>query len=198
MILIVNNGSIFIEIIEGILKEDGQDCVVVPQDALFQEIEEHQYIGVVLSGGPKPNLDEAFRFDMIKANIACLINYDLPVLGICEGHEIFGDACGGVVAKMPEPSIHDELPITVTDRTGIFAGLPETFPAYEHHSYAVQSVPPILEIAAHSSVNKIEALFHRTRPLFSTQFHPEKSGEFGKTIFRNFVKICRQHRPATW
>jgi len=145
---------------------------------------------VILSGGG-PLLDKKIYFKKIRADISCLINYTVPILGICEGHEIIGHACGGELVKLKKKARYTNLKLKILNKTKIFKGLPDTIEVYEHHSRYVKNVPDDLIITASSKKDKIEAFFHKKRPIFGVQFHPEKSGKAGEKIFKNFVELCK-------
>ncbi len=192
MILIVNNHSKKVKFIEHILRENGVRYIVKDQRSLFKTVEKHRYKGVILSGG-KPDLDEKIYLRSIKANIACLVNYDVPILGICEGHQIICDAAGGEIVKMKKASEYPNLKVRLKKRSKIFRGLPATIEVVEHHGRYAKAVPKELEIVASSKKNKIEAVFHKKRPIFGVQFHPEVSGIWGSKILKNFINICNKY-----
>ncbi len=189
MILIIDNHSKNVPLIENILKKFGARYIVKDQKSSFRELEKNTYKGIIFSGGV-PYLDELIDFNEIKADIACLINYDVPILGICVGHEIIGDACGADIAKHATPEWFTEMKVKILSKKKIFAGIPDEITVYEHHERYLKNIPKILEITASSRKTKVEAVFHKTRPIFGLQFHPEKSGVAGEKIFKNFVDLC--------
>ncbi|MCK5474310.1 MAG: gamma-glutamyl-gamma-aminobutyrate hydrolase family protein [Candidatus Aenigmarchaeota archaeon] len=189
MILIIDNHSKNVPLIENILKKFNVKYKVFDQKTDFRNIEKNTYKGIIFSGGV-PYLDEKIYFDAIKADISCMINYDIPILGICVGHEIIGEACGAELLKLKKPSWMPNLKVKILKKSKIFKGLPDEIIAYEHHERYLKNVPAELEIAATSRKDKVEAIFHKTRPIFGLQFHPEKSGVAGEKIFKNFVDLC--------
>ncbi len=189
MILIVDNHSKNVPLIESILKKQGVAHVTKNQKALLKTLDKQKYKGVILSGG-LPLLDEKISFNSIRADIACLVNYDVPILGICVGHEIIGAACGAELVKLKEHSWIPNLKVRILSKEKIFAGLPDAIRVYEHHSRYLKNVPRELVVAASSRKDRIEAVFHTEKPIFGLQFHPEKSGMHGAKIFRNFLDIC--------
>ena len=116
---------------ERILKENNVDFIVKDQS---DEIDFNKNIsGVILSGGD-PYLDTKILLEQIRGDIASIINLDVPVLGICEGHEIIAEICGGNITKMAKPAKYNNLEVKIIDKSGIFKHLPENIKVYEHHS----------------------------------------------------------------
>jgi len=189
MILIVDNHSKNVPLIESILKKQGVDCAIKDQKALLKTLDKQKYKGVILSGG-LPLLDEKINFNSIRADIACLMNYDVPIMGICVGHEIIGAACGAELVKLKDHSWIPNLKVKILSKEKIFTGLPDAIHVYEHHSRYLKNVPDELAVAASSRKDRIEAVFHAEKSIFGLQFHPEKSGVHGAKIFRNFLDIC--------
>ena len=189
MILIVNNHSRDLPELKECLSELGADFFLRDQRSMLNNLEKKDVTGIILSGG-SPFIDHKIYLSRIRADIASLLNYDVPVLGICEGHEIIAEVFGGEVVKMKKPSEYNDLEVTIKERRAIFSGLPRTVKVYEHHSRYVKGVERNFITAATSKKNEIEAIFHRERPIFGVQFHPEMSGETGKKILKNFIDIC--------
>lgn len=193
MILIVDNYSQNLKEITKILRKTNQKYYIIKQNDSFDRVKLNKTKGVILTGGD-PSLDRLIHLNQIRANIACLINLDVPILGICEGHEIIGNACGGDVTKLRKPSHFNYLRVKVIKRSKIFKGLPENIFVYESHSRYVSRVPKIFEVTANSRKDKIEGMFHKTKPIFGVQFHPERGGDVGEQIIKNFLDICDSYK----
>jgi GMP synthase (glutamine-hydrolysing) len=192
MILIVNNHSRNVPLIKDILKKYRFKFAEKDQKSLFRNLDSSKIKGVILSGG-RPQLDQRLYFNKIRADVSCLINYDVPILGICEGHEIIAEACGGEVVKLRNPSRYASLRVKILKNSKIFKGLPEHIEVYEEHSRYARSLPKELVVSASSRKDTIEGLFHKNKPIFGVQFHPERSGEHGEKIIKNFLDICRDY-----
>lgn len=82
------------------------------------------------------------------------------------------------------------MKVKILSKKKIFKGIPDEITVYEHHERYLKNIPDMLEIVASSRKTKVEAIFHKTRPIFGLQFHPEKSGKYGEKIFKNFVDLC--------
>lgn len=189
MIVIIDNHSKNIRYIKDILKKLHTPYIVKDQRSFFKDFEKYDINGVILSGGG-PLLDLDIDFSRLRADLACLINLDVPVLGICLGYELIGEACGGNVLKLKKPSLNKKHKVKILNKNRIFKNLPDVIYVYEHHFRYLRDVPKVLEISARSKRDKIEAFFHKKKKLYGLQFHPEKSGKAGEIIFENFLNEC--------
>lgn len=138
---------------------------------------------LVLSGGaPRIGLEDTLgNTDVYLEHAHC------PILGICAGHQymarFFGGACGE--ARIPE---YGKVEIGVIEPDALFADLPERMIVWESHNDEVVEMPPDFTLLASSENCTVQAMRHRTRPLFGVQFHPEvEHTQFGKEIFTNFL-----------
>src|SRR6201996_5983268 len=127
--------------------------------------------------------------------------FDLPVLGVCLGHQGIATAFGGAVEGAPAP-VHGEATEIVHEGAPMFAGIPPRFEAVRYHSWVVaEPLPDCLEVTARASDGTVMALAHRTRPIWGVQFHPESIGTpSGAALVRNFVaatgRAVAPPRPA--
>ncbi|MBS3167528.1 gamma-glutamyl-gamma-aminobutyrate hydrolase family protein [Candidatus Woesearchaeota archaeon] len=192
MLLVINHHSPNIPYIEEVLSSLKVKYIIKDRKKMFKDFEHSKFKGVILSGGG-PLLDRGINFKEVRAGISCLINYDLPILGICLGHELISISCGGEVIKLKKEIRNPTNRVSILKKNHIFKGLPDQIHAYEHHGRYVKNVPSFLEVVATSHKDRIEAVFHKKRPIFGIQFHPERSGEVGKKIFQNFLEICKEY-----
>ena len=152
---------------------------VVPND--FPGLEEAVRKGekVILSPGPGVVHDFCHRatFRLLRR-----LPPDIPVLGVCLGHQILGVCFGAALEQLPGPS-------------PLFAGLPEEFPAGLYHSWRLsrESWPDELIVTAEDGRGHIQAIRHRTRPLYGIQFHPESIlTPSGSLMLRNFLALSQK------
>ena len=190
MILLINNKSINTPYIRKILRKNKVAFIEKDQSSLLHKVKASDVSGVILGGG-KPDLNEMLKFKQIRANIACLTRFSCPIFGICEGHEIIAEAFGSELLVLPHKHKDKKHKTTLRKRTKIFRGLPRTIEVYEAHGKFVKNISPEFEITASAHNGRIEGMFHRKKPIYSVQFHPEKSGEVGEKILMNFVKLCK-------
>ena len=114
---------------------------------------------------------------------------ELPMLGVCLGHQCIGEAFGGKVVRASR-LMHGKTSPIIHDGRTIFAGLTNPFEAMRYHSLLVEpnSIPPSMEVSAHTAEGEIMGLRHRQHRVEGVQFHPESIGtREGKDLLRNFL-----------
>ena len=140
---------------------------------------------IVLSPGPKHPKDSGICLEILKEIT------DIPILGICLGHQAFGLVHGATVKRLEVPLHGKTSVLTVTEpQSVLFKGLPQQFSVMRYHSLYVDkdTLPQELIITALSDDGVIMALQHKTKPIHSIQFHPESFfTEYGKNILKNFL-----------
>lgn len=145
---------------------------------------------VVISPGPgHPGVPEDV------GSSAEALRGDLPVLGVCLGHQLMAQECGGTVAQVPPA--HGIVSQIHHDGSALFSGLASPFPAVRYHSLAVTEVPEQLEITARTEDGLVMGLRHREKPWWGVQFHPESIGApEAARVIHNFVALVRRRRQA--
>ncbi len=116
----------------------------------------------------------------------------VPVFGVCLGHQTIGQAFGGKVVRAPA-MMHGKVSRIHHNDTGIFAGLAQDFQATRYHSLMVgrDSLPDCLEVTATSSDGVIMGLSHREHNLHGVQFHPESiASQHGHALLKNFLDLA--------
>lgn len=140
--------------------------------------------GIVISPGPGAPRDAGVSLDMIRE-----LGADVPLLGVCLGHQCVVEAFGGQVVRAPE-LLHGKTSRIHHGGAGVLAGLPDPFVAVRYHSLcaAPESLPPSLEVTATSESGVIMGIRHRELPIEGVQFHPESIlTEGGRQILSNFL-----------
>ena len=115
---------------------------------------------------------------------------ELPILGVCLGHQCMGEAFGGRVDRASR-LMHGKTSPVIHDGRTIFEGLPSPFDAMRYHSLLVNfdSMPDCLEVSARTAEGEVMGLRHKTMMIEGVQFHPESIGTIeGKNLLRNFLK----------
>jgi anthranilate synthase component 2 len=123
---------------------------------------------------------------------------DLPIFGVCLGHQAIGQAYGGEVIHA-KALMHGKTSPIHHNGKGVFAGLKNPFTATRYHSLSVRKddLPSALEVTAWTDDGEIMGVQHRTRPVFGVQFHPESiATECGYDLLANFLEIAGVKRLA--
>jgi anthranilate synthase component 2 len=194
MLLIIDNYDSFTFNLVHYFQELGATTRVVRNDALSAgEAFALQPQGIVLSPGPCDPDRAGICLELIRQLPA-----DLPLLGVCLGHQAIGQAFGGDVISAKQ-IMHGKTSQISHDATGLFAGLPSPFTATRYHSLAVkpETLPACLRATAHTADGEIMGLTHIERPIHGVQFHPESiASEYGHDLLRNFLDMARPRRSA--
>ena len=194
MILVIDNYDSFTYNLVHYLNELGAETVVHRNDAMSAaEALALKPEAVVLSPGPCTPNEAGICLALIAAAPA-----DLPILGVCLGHQSIGQALGGEVIRAQSLMHGKTSPIHHVGR-GIFAGLPNPFTATRYHSLSVrrETLPAELDVTAWTDDGEIMGFSHRTRPLHGLQFHPESiATEGGHQMLANFLELAGVKRLA--
>ncbi|OGS63356.1 MAG: GMP synthase [Euryarchaeota archaeon RBG_19FT_COMBO_69_17] len=188
-VYVVDNGGQWTHREWRVLKYLGVETKIVPNDTPAAALSDLD--GLVLSGGaPRVGVDPG----KMGRNGEYLDALDVPILGICAGHQFMASHFGGRAAPAKVPEFGKAV-LTVRDPDVLFDGLPRTFEVWESHNDEVAAVPAGFVPLASSPNCDVQAMRSLERPLFGLQFHPEvEDTQFGKEIFRNFVRVCEDGR----
>ena len=194
MILVIDNYDSFTYNLVHYLNELGAETDVYRNDALsVAQALGLKPEGVLLSPGPCTPNEAGICLELLKSAPA-----DLPILGVCLGHQSIGQAFGGEVIRA-KALMHGKTSAIHHNGKGVFKGLPNPFTATRYHSLSVkrETLPEELEITAWTDDGEIMGFQHRSRPIFGVQFHPESiATEGGHQLLTNFLDIAGAHRMA--
>ncbi|GLZ36366.1 aminodeoxychorismate synthase, component I [Lentzea sp. NBRC 105346] len=168
----------------------GAEPTVVTNDSnTWDGIDLSLFDAVVVSPGPGHPARDSGR------SLSVLASSDVPVLGVCLGHQLLGLLGGASVVPAPQPR-HGHLERVWHNETGLFEGIPSGFTAVRYHSLCVSpDLPSSLEALAFAEDGVVMALRHRERPWWGVQFHPESvASQHGDRLMRNFGELARAHR----
>lgn len=194
MILLIDNYDSFTYNLVHYLGELGarvtvwRNDMISVEDALALKPE-----AIVLSPGPGRPESAGISLDLVRDAPA-----DMPIFGVCLGHQTIGEAFGAEVVRADE-LMHGKTSRVHHAGTGVFDGLPDGFSATRYHSLTVApaSVPDVLEVTARTEDGVIMGLQHRDRPVHGVQFHPESiASEHGHALLGNFLNSAGLKRAA--
>ena len=170
MILILDNYDSFTYNIYQLFSELGAEVEVIRHDCItVEEIKQRGYEALVISPGPGVPKEAGISEDAIRQ-----LGAELPILGICLGHQAIGEVYGGKVVRAGA-IVHGKSSPLHHDGRGIYEGLPQNIPVARYHSLIVEreSLPDCLEISSELEDGTIMGLRHKEYPVEGIQFHPE-------------------------
>ena len=191
MILVIDNYDSFTYNLVQYLGELGATPEVRRNDAItVEEIGALRPSAIVLSPGPCTPAEAGITVEAIRR-----WGSEIPILGVCLGHQAIGEAYGGRVVRAKRV-MHGKTSRIAHDGRELFAGLPNPLEVMRYHSLVIEpsSVPDALEVIAHASDDptEIHAVRHRGHPVWGVQFHPESVlTQGGKALLRNFLDLAR-------
>lgn len=187
MILMIDNYDSFTYNLVQYLGQLGEEVAVRRNDAIdLDGIAEMNPEAIFLSPGPCSPEHAGITIDVIRR-----FHRDVPLMGICLGHQAIGQAFGGQIVRAGRV-MHGKTSPILNDGLTIFQGLPSPFPAGRYHSLLVEreTLPGCLEVSAETEEGEVMGLRHREWPVEGIQFHPESIlTPSGKRIIRNFLKL---------
>lgn len=185
-ILLLDNYDSFTYNLLHYLGELGADVEVVRNDKITpHEVIAKKPQGIVISPGPGTPDDSGICLELIKKTSG-----DIPLFGVCLGHQAIGQAFGGKVVR--SAPMHGKTSAVSHEGKTVFAGLPNPFTATRYHSLIVEreSLPDCLEVTAQTQDGIIMGLSHKKHITHGVQFHPESiASEHGHAILKNFLDM---------
>jgi para-aminobenzoate synthetase len=194
-LLVDNHDSYTYNVFHLLAAASGEEPVVVNNDAVsWRVLARAKFDAYVLSPGPgRP--ERWHDFGVCRD----ILSYsEVPVLGICLGHQGIGNLLEGGVTSAPEP-MHGRLSHVRHRGTGIFNGVPQDFSVVRYHSLAITGpVGPEGHVVAWADDGVVMGVEHDSRPMWGVQFHPESiATEFGDRIARNFFELAERHSASS-
>jgi para-aminobenzoate synthetase len=192
-LLVDNYDSYTYNVFQLLAAVSGEEPIVIQNDAVsWGALSRWDFDAIVISPGPgHPDRWHDFGVcsDILRWS-------EVPILGICLGHQGLGRLLDGVVAAAPM-AMHGRVSHVRHVGRGLFAGIPQNFSVVRYHSLAVSGpIGPDGRVTAWTDDGVVMAIEHRRRPLWGVQFHPESvSTEHGRTLIENFYALARHHKP---
>jgi anthranilate synthase/aminodeoxychorismate synthase-like glutamine amidotransferase len=188
MILLIDNYDSFTYNIKQYIEELGYTCVVYRNDAItLEQIAALKPQSIVISPGPGDPDSAGITLEVIRRFAG-----EIPILGVCLGHQAIGQVFGGNIVRARQPK-HGKISKVTHSGQGIFNGLPSPFRAARYHSLVIEkeSLPSCLEVSAETEDGTIMAVRHREMNIHGVQFHPESiATECGREMFLEFLKMA--------
>lgn len=184
MIVVIDNYDSFTYNLVQYLGELGAELRIFRNDAVTPgEIRQLAPSHIVISPGPGDPTDSGISNDVIRE-----FYRDVPILGVCLGHQCIGHTFGGAVGRAPRLMHGKTSPIYHTGG-GLFEGIPSPFEAGRYHSLIVKEpLPDELRVTAFTKEGEVMGIRHKRYPLYGVQFHPESVlTRSGKQILKNFL-----------
>jgi len=187
VILVVDNYDSFTYNLVQILLGIGIEVEIVRNDVeTVEQLLERGPAGILLSPGPGRPENAGVCPELVDRRPA------IPILGVCLGHQVLGQAFGAEVERAPR-IMHGKTSEVTHDGVAVFEGLPSPFEATRYHSLEVRagSLPDELEPIAWSEEGTLMGMRHQTRPYWGVQFHPESILTVeGPRLLSNFGRLC--------
>lgn len=187
-IILIDNYDSFTYNLVQYLGDLGVSCTVIRNDKITaDEVIQSNPAGILISPGPSDPDHAGICLELIgKA-----ANANIPLLGVCLGHQAIGQAFGGKVIRAPQP-LHGKLSEIRHKGALLYKDIPSPHTVTRYHSLIVErkSFPECLEITAETDDGLIMGLSHKTRPIHGIQYHPESiATQHGHALLKNFVDI---------
>ncbi len=194
MILVIDNYDSFTYNLVHYLNELGAATRVVRNDVMtVDEALALKPEAILMSPGPCTPNEAGICLELIAR-----APEDLPLLGVCLGHQAIGQAMGGEVIRA-KTLMHGKTSQIHHQGRGMFSGMPAPFTAARYHSLAIrrETIPDVLEITAWTDDGEIMGVQHKTRPIHGVQFHPESiATDGGHDLLANFLDLAGVKRAV--
>jgi len=187
MVLLIDNYDSFTYNLYQYIGQFDSDISVIRNDkASVEEIRTFAPERIIISPGPGTPDDAGICIEVIRQ-----LGADIPILGVCLGHQCIGRAFGGSVSYAKQ-LFHGKYSMLRHSESVVFKDMPQPFKAARYHSLSVmaEDLPSCLRVTAQDESGEIMAMEHREYSIYGLQFHPESIyTPDGMTIIRNFMQL---------
>ncbi len=188
MLVLIDNYDSFVHNLARYFERLGQSTVVVRNDSVgVAKVREMVPAAIVLSPGPCTPREAGVSLELVRE-----LHADVPMLGVCLGHQVIAEALGGRIVRAPVP-VHGQASEIQHDGSQLFLGLPPTIRVGRYHSLVAEpaSLEEPLRATAWTADGVVMAFEHQELPVYGVQFHPESIlTEYGYDILANFLKLA--------
>ncbi len=190
-VLFINNKDSFVWNLVDYVSIFEPDTIVVPNTISLSEVKELNPDAIVISPGPGHPANPKD----IGSCLEIIRKSNVPLLGVCLGHQAIAVAFGGKVSHSPSGPLHGKTSLVYHSDDSIFEGIPNPVVGGRYHSLAITRLPDELEVIAKTQDGIIMGVKHKQRPIFGLQFHPESVlTPHGLRIIENFLGMARRGR----
>ncbi|WP_339875959.1 aminodeoxychorismate/anthranilate synthase component II [uncultured Algoriphagus sp.] len=185
MLLLIDNYDSFSHMLADLLRQTGEELLVLRNDVSVEEIKKLKFDGLVLSPGPGVP-SKAGNLNIILAEF-----YDkIPILGVCLGHQAIGEFFGATLKKNSVPTHGKVHQIRKVNYNLFTDKLPDRFNVTRYHSLQLQDLPQELEVLLETESGEIMGMAHKSLPILGIQYHPEAHlTEYGLELLKSWVEL---------
>ena len=187
MLLMIDNYDSFTYNLVQYFGELKQEVVVYRNDEVsLEEVAKLRPAHIVISPGPCTPAEAGISVPLVERFAG-----EIPILGVCLGHQSIGQAFGGRIVHAKQV-MHGKVSLIHHQQKGVFGGLQEPFEATRYHSLVIdrESLPDVLEVTAWTDDGEIMGVRHRSLPVEGVQFHPESIlTQLGHELLENFLAL---------
>lgn len=191
MIVVIDNYDSFVHNLARYVELAGCRCKIVRNDQVsVEDVRNMAPEAIVISPGPCTPDEAGISRDVVKA-----LGADIPILGVCLGHQAIGEAYGARTVRAEVP-MHGKSSLITHNGDGLFYGLTPQIEIGRYHSLVVDldEKRSALCVSARSDEGEIMAMHHRDHPVYGVQFHPESVlTQDGHRMIENFIALARAH-----
>lgn len=191
MIVVIDNYDSFVYTLAGYVQRLKNQVTVIRNDATdIQGVLDLNPTGIMLSPGPCTPNESGICIDIVQH-----LHRNIPIFGVCLGHQVIGQVFGAKVVQSHNP-MHGKVSTITHTNTGILQNIPTPTAVARYHSLIVTNVPTdILDITATTARGTVMGLTHKKYPCYGVQFHPESIlTEHGMAMVQNFLHICTEYQ----
>ncbi len=190
MILLIDNFDSFVYNLADYVKQNNIAVKTVRNNEItIHMIEALNPLGIILSPGPKDPDHAGICLELVDK-----LKSKFPILGVCLGHQVIGQAMGAKIIRAIKP-VHAKTSLITHTNSAVFANIESPTEVVRYHSLVVEDKPiSDLIITSKTTEGEIMSFEHKNYPLFGVQFHPEALlSKCGMQIIKNFITICKKH-----
>lgn len=187
MLLLIDNFDSFSHMLADLLRQTGEELLVLRNDVPLEEIKKLTFDGLVLSPGPGIPKDAG--------NLTTILAHyhdQVPILGVCLGHQAIGEFFGAKLKKNTVPTHGKVHQIRKVKLHSLASSLPDNFYVTRYHSLQLDSLPKELEVILETESGEVMGIAHKSLPILGIQYHPEAHlTEYGLELVKSWVESIK-------